>query len=67
MIINYVNPGLCYTELARNAGFGFWVMISIMRLLLARSAEVGSRTLLHAAFAGEETHGKFLSACEVKE
>jgi len=67
VIINYVNPGLCFTELARNGDFGYQVMIFIMRSLLGRTAEVGSRTLLHAAFAGEETHGKYLSACDVKE
>ena len=65
--INYMSPGLCVTELSRNAGFVVWLMIAIMRLLLGRTAEQGSRTLLHAAVAGKESHGKFVSDCEIRE
>ncbi|KAF7505166.1 hypothetical protein GJ744_001232 [Endocarpon pusillum] len=61
VIINYLNPGLCHSELARNAGLG----LKFMKFLLARSTEVGSRTLVHAASAGEETHGQYLSDCKV--
>lgn len=32
-----------------------------MKALIARTTEVGSRTLVHAAGAGDETHGKYLS------
>ena len=43
--INVVNPGLCWSGLAREAtSWGFW----LFRLLVARSTEVGSRTLVHA-------------------
>jgi hypothetical protein len=38
-----------------------------MRFFFARTAEMGSRTLLHAAVAGKETHGKYLSECEIRE
>ncbi|KAF1816377.1 NAD(P)-binding protein [Eremomyces bilateralis CBS 781.70] len=65
--INYVNPGLCNTELSRNAGWVQWLIIAIVRTLLARSAEVGSRNLLYAAVAGKYSNGKYISACEVKE
>ncbi|KAF5004846.1 hypothetical protein FDECE_8690 [Fusarium decemcellulare] len=34
---------------------------------LGRTAEQGSRTLLHAAFAGQESHGAYLSDCQIKE
>ena len=34
--------------------------------LIGRTAEEGSRTLVHAAAAGEESHGKYLSECRVK-
>jgi hypothetical protein len=44
-----------------------WLIIAVMRLLVGRTAEQGSRTLIHAAVAGEESHGKFLSECEIKE
>jgi hypothetical protein len=38
-----------------------------MNAELGRTAEEGSRTLLHGALGGQETHGKYLSECEVKE
>ena len=62
--LNTVNPGLCWSGLAREAtGWGFW----LMRMILARSTEVGSRTLVHAGAAGAETHGKYLSDCSIEE
>lgn len=36
-----------------------------MKLLLARSTECGSRTLVHAAAQGKESHGCYLSDCEI--
>lgn len=59
--INTVNPGLCHSELSRDAGFG----MVIMKALLARSTEVGSRTLVNAGSAGPETHGEYMSDCQV--
>lgn len=62
--INILNPGLCWSELAREStGWGFW----LFRLLVARSTEVGSRTLVHAGASGSETHGKYLSDCLIEE
>ncbi|KAF2096857.1 NAD(P)-binding protein [Rhizodiscina lignyota] len=65
--IDYVNPGLCKTELNRNSPWGQWLFVEIMKLLIGRTAEAGSRTLLHGATAGKESHGKFFSACKIKE
>ncbi|KAF2791719.1 NAD(P)-binding protein [Melanomma pulvis-pyrius CBS 109.77] len=66
--INYVNPGFCKTELSRNAGFILWAILGIMKIFLGRTAEVGSRTLLHAGVAaGKDSHGKYVSECEIKE
>ena len=63
--INTVNPGLCYTDLTRNAtGFTYYIMI-IMRVLLAWSAEKGARTLVHGTVAGKESHGVFISGCSL--
>ena len=60
--VNCVNPGLCHSELARDyPTFGFW----LMKLLLARSTEVGSRTLVHAGTQGAESHGQYLSDCTI--
>lgn len=62
--LNIVNPGLCHSELAREAsGWGFW----LFKLIVARSSEVGSRTLVHAGAAGVETHGKYLNDCVIQE
>ena len=63
IIINYLNPGLCHSDLARDAGW----FLYFMKLLLARTTEYGSRTLVHAANAGEESNGQYLSDCKVKQ
>jgi NAD(P)-dependent dehydrogenase (short-subunit alcohol dehydrogenase family) len=61
--INNVNPGLCHSELSREAGWGLY----IMKLLLARTGEQGSRTLVHAGSAKEDTHGAYMSDCTITE
>ncbi|KAI0122534.1 putative short-chain dehydrogenase/reductase family protein [Daldinia grandis] len=67
VILNLVNPGLCRTALSRHVGFLLRLQIVIASLLIGRTVEMGSRTLLHAVVAGEESHGCYVSACEVKE
>lgn len=37
----------------------------VMDPIFARSTEQGSRTLVHAASAGAETHGQYMSNCKV--
>lgn len=59
--INMLNPGLCESELAREGN----ARIKIMKFLLARTTEEGSRTLVHAASAGPDTHGQYLNMCQV--
>ncbi|KAJ4288053.1 hypothetical protein N0V90_012070 [Kalmusia sp. IMI 367209] len=58
---NCVNPGFCHSELAREGGLTF----VIMKFFLARTTEVGSRTLVHAASGGAELHGQYLTDCKV--
>ncbi|KAK3068492.1 hypothetical protein LTR53_013891 [Teratosphaeriaceae sp. CCFEE 6253] len=60
--LNFVNPGLCRSELAREMPSA---LVQAFHLL-ARTTEVGSRTLVHAALAGPETHGKYLADARVK-
>lgn len=67
VIINTVSPGLCYSNLDRNASLMLRLALAVMRLLLARSTEKGSRNLLQAAFAGPDSHGTYCSECQVKE
>ncbi|KAH0376768.1 NAD(P)-binding protein, partial [Aureobasidium melanogenum] len=62
--INTMNPGFCYSELSREyKGFAFQLMYK----LLARTTEVGSRTLVAAALASHDTHGQYMSDCMVEE
>ncbi|PSN61545.1 short chain dehydrogenase [Corynespora cassiicola Philippines] len=61
VIINYVCPGLCKSSLSREAD---WSVV-IQQTLFARSTECGSRTLVHAASQGPETHGQFMADCQV--
>ncbi|KAH7123988.1 hypothetical protein B0J11DRAFT_436381 [Dendryphion nanum] len=61
--INTINPGLCHSELSRESGIG----LTIIKFFLARTTEVGSRTLVHAGSAGVESHGQYLSNCNVAQ
>ncbi|KAL1715272.1 hypothetical protein EV715DRAFT_275984 [Schizophyllum commune] len=55
IIVNAVNPGLCTTNLTRNADIP-WDM-RVRQAVLSVSAEVGSRELVWAALAGSEQAG----------
>ncbi|KAJ5218512.1 Short-chain dehydrogenase/reductase SDR [Penicillium cinerascens] len=57
VMIDMVNPGLCHSQLGREAGVGFM----IMKIVLARSTEVGSRTLVHGVSMGLEGHGVYMT------
>lgn len=62
--INVADPGLCWSELARDfPSIGGWLVM----LALARSTEVGSRTLVHSAAQGPSSHGCYLSGCKIEE
>lgn len=65
-VITLINPGFCKSELGRD-GVPFLAFIKLLRYLLARSTEVGSRTLLAGACAGEGSHGMYMSDCENRE
>lgn len=62
VVVNYVNPGLCHSNLLRELPTPTY----IIKTILARTAEVGSRTLVHAACAGRESHGQYLSDSEIR-
>jgi retinol dehydrogenase-12 len=61
VVINYVNPGFCHSELMREMGFVQYVIKAIMH---ARTTEAGSRTLVAACYAGPESHGQYQSDCQ---
>jgi hypothetical protein len=67
VVITMVAPGLCSTGLGRDARTFTKVMHEALRAMMARTAEEGSRTILHGLLVGEEGHGKLLSGCKVKE
>jgi NAD(P)-dependent dehydrogenase (short-subunit alcohol dehydrogenase family) len=55
--LNMLNPGLCHSELGRDAG----MILGIIKFLFARTTEVGSRTLVAAAAVGAQSHGKYMT------
>ncbi|KAJ5115370.1 hypothetical protein NUU61_001129 [Penicillium alfredii] len=57
VIINMINPGFCHSQLTREAGWTMWAM----KLVLARSTELGSRTLVAGGAAGLESHGSYMT------
>ncbi len=62
VIVNALNPGFCHSEFTREiSGVARFVLAYIMKPLLARTTECGSRTLVAGAVAGEESHGKYMS------
>jgi len=66
VIINCLTPGACYSDFAREiTGTLQHYMLEIAKFLIARSTEAGSRTLVAAAAAGNETHGKYMADCHV--
>ncbi|KAF2161692.1 hypothetical protein M409DRAFT_69511 [Zasmidium cellare ATCC 36951] len=61
--LNFVNPGWCHSGLMRELSGNHF--ISLIKLIMCRSTEVGSRTLVDGALRGEETHGSYLSNSRV--
>ena len=61
VVINDVNPGMVVTEAMREwtgikAGF-----LKVLQVLVMRSTEVGSRTLINAVEGGKDTHGQYMN------
>lgn len=67
VVMNLVCPGLCVTDLTRNAPPSLRERIDQQRAQYGRTAEDGSRTLLYGAIAGEESHGCYLDSCKIAE
>jgi len=67
VILNCLNPGLCHSSLSRSATGGRRVIFFVFKLLMARTTEMGSRTLVAAAAAGKESHGQYMSECRVAQ
>ena len=63
VVINMLNPGLCQSELVKDKK----LVAQIFMALLARTGEHGARTHVHAASAGKESHGHFMTNGKVDE
>lgn len=64
VMLSTTNPGLCHSALGRDSGGWFlWGL----KQLLARTTEVGGRTLVAPATGGEEAHGMYFSNGVVNE
>jgi retinol dehydrogenase-12 len=63
VILNIIDPGLCHSNLLRHRDS---LLFRIIKAILARSSEVGSRTIVNGSENDNfETHGKYLSNCVV--
>ena len=60
-IITLINPGLCWSEFSRNIKGIQARIFQIAKTLLARTTEVGSRTLVAGCCPGQVSHGQFMS------
>ncbi|KAG2187081.1 hypothetical protein INT44_003309 [Umbelopsis vinacea] len=67
VIVNAIDPGLCHSKLVRNiTDPGQKLFMTVFKFLMARSEEVGSRTIVNAGENDNfQTHGKYLSSCVV--
>lgn len=66
VITSILNPGFVNTTIMKhNKEVLFNAFMFVWRKIAGRTPEAGSRTLVHAAGAGVETHGMYLDNCEV--
>ncbi|KAK7031654.1 hypothetical protein R3P38DRAFT_3393524 [Favolaschia claudopus] len=71
LVIDAINPGLCKTELMREADGIASLFVALLLNIVAFSAEQGSRQLVYGAVANAENpeafRGQYISACQVTE
>ncbi|GKT83853.1 short-chain dehydrogenase/reductase family protein [Colletotrichum tofieldiae] len=67
VVINLLSPGLCNTGLARYGRMSYRLQVRLFNMAVGRTPEMGSRTILHALAAGTDSHGQYISDCEIKE
>ncbi|CAG9981554.1 unnamed protein product [Clonostachys byssicola] len=68
VVINYLDPGLCYTNLTSNVDPKLADVIENERnTYFGRTPEMGSRTLIAAAVQGKESHGRLSGSCLIQD
>ncbi|KAK8076005.1 Retinol dehydrogenase 13 [Apiospora phragmitis] len=65
--VNMVSPGLCHSELSREAAGVQKVAFGLMKAAVARTTEEGSRTLVDAGVQGAKSHGQYLADCRITQ
>jgi hypothetical protein len=63
VVANCVSLDWCATELPRCYYKG--QIVGFVSSLIGRTADAGSSTFVHGVTAGKETHGQYLSECQV--
>ncbi|RTE74124.1 hypothetical protein BHE90_011445 [Fusarium euwallaceae] len=67
VLINALAPGLCNTAFyKRSSSTMANFLLRVLFWPFWRDAEMGSRTIMAAAFADEDTHGKWMSHCKLQ-
>ena len=66
VIINFANPGLCTTGLTKDLPFPLYQVVKVLKFLIARTPEEGSRVFLYATQSEPETHGEFVTNARVE-
>ncbi|KAL8771591.1 MAG: hypothetical protein Q9209_003034 [Squamulea sp. 1 TL-2023] len=67
VIVNCLTPGACHSDFDREMSGIDLLIFKVGKFLFARTTEVGSRTLVAAAGAGEESHGKYMADSKVSQ
>ena len=60
VILNTLTPGFCQSELMGHATFPLNFLAWVGRNTIARTTEMGSRTIVAAAAAGKDSHGIYM-------
>jgi retinol dehydrogenase 12 len=65
VIVNISNPGFCRSNIMREATGAWKLFIDTLKVILARTTEVGGRTVVAGVERGKESHGQYLNDCQV--
>jgi len=65
--LNTVNPGFCHSELLRDRNGFQGLFLAALKYTLARTTEVGGRTLVAGGVAGPESHGHYMTICATSQ
>ncbi|KAF8525873.1 short-chain dehydrogenase [Hysterangium stoloniferum] len=66
-----VSPGFCHSSLTRESESTIFgrIFLGLLKSVVARTTEVGSRTIVHAVAAPDarDLHGKYIASCQAVE